>query len=105
MVKNFLNDLPGKQPEEFFEDIIKGKNFRLERIVSDGHSSPPDFWYDQDQNEFVLLLSGSAQLEFQDNTVVNLTPGDSIDIKAHSKHRVSSTSPSGKTVWLAIFYE
>ena len=78
---------------------------RIERIVSRGHASPPDFWYDQDWHEFVLLMSGRARLELADGApVVELEPGDWLDIKAHVRHRVDWTDPEQDTVWLAVHY-
>jgi len=104
MIKNFFADLPEDLSEEFIEDIANGKNFRLERIVSKGHSSPDGFWYDQNQDEFVLLLKGKAVLEFENSQFLSLSPGDFLTIKAHTKHRVSKTSDSEETIWLTIYY-
>ncbi|MHB9041717.1 MAG: cupin domain-containing protein, partial [Melioribacteraceae bacterium] len=64
MLKNIFENFPQNIKEEFFEDIISTKDFKLERIVSEGHSFPDGFWYDQKKNEFVLLLSGSAKISF-----------------------------------------
>lgn len=77
---------------------------RVERIVSRGHTSPDDFWYDQDEHEWVLVLSGRAVLRFEDGDVA-LGPGEHVDIPAHVKHRVQWTSPGEDTVWLAVFYD
>ena len=91
-------------PEELVEVLAEGSHVRIERIVSDGHSSPADFWYDQEQNEWVLLISGSAVLEFEDR-MLEMKAGDYVLIPARQKHRVLSTSSVEKTVWLAVFYE
>lgn len=104
-VKNLFGNIPIDLEDEFFEDILTTDNFIIERIVSDGHSSPDDFWYDQSINEFVLLLSGSAKLEFEDEEPVNLKPGDHIIIPANKKHRIAHTDPNIKTLWLAIHYK
>ena len=98
--KNILVD----EIDEQFTDLIKNKNVRIERIVSNGQSSPKDFWYEQEENEFVLLLKGSAILEFE-NKQVPLSEGEYINIKAFTKHRVKYTSKTEPTVWLAIFYK
>jgi cupin 2 domain-containing protein len=76
---------------------------RIERIVSTGQASPPGFWYDQEQAEWVLLLSGSAGLliEGEDAPRV-LGPGDYVEIPARKKHRVEWTDPKEPTVWLAV---
>jgi len=78
---------------------------RIERILSKGHSSPPDFWYDQEQHEWVLLVAGEARLRFErDDHVLHLKPGDYVNIAAHEKHRVEWTTESTETIWLAVFY-
>lgn len=93
--------------EEIFSDLVKNKNVRIERIVSTGQTSPKDFWYDQEENEFVLLLDGEAILEFKEDDKVKevkLCKDDYIDIKAHVKHRVKYTDTKKPTIWLAVFY-
>ncbi len=99
---NLFDGLPEALPEELFTLLAENKNTKIERIVSDGHASPEGFWYDQKQDEWVLLVSGSAVLEFEDERV-ELAPGDHLLIPAHRRHRVASTSPSKKTVWLAVY--
>jgi cupin 2 domain-containing protein len=101
---NVLSSLPAKLPDELIETLVQAKHVRIERIVSQGHASPPDFWYDQTENEFVLLVQGAARLQFEES-IVELKPGDWIDIPARRKHRVEWTTPDERTVWLAVFYE
>ncbi len=85
--------------------LLRERHTRIERIVSRGHSSPPDFWYDQSENEWVIVLSGGARLQFEDDTVqMDLGPGDYVIIPAHRRHRVAWTDPDHDTVWLAVFY-
>lgn len=98
----FENILLDKSQEEFL-DILKSDNIRIERIVSNGQSSKKDFWYCQEENEFILLLEGNAILEFEDKEV-ELKKGDYFDIKANIKHRVKYTSKEESTIWLAVFY-
>ena len=100
---NLFENIPGELTKELVEILAEGSNVRIERIVSDGHASPDGFWYDQEQNEWVLLVSGSAVLEYEDRTI-EMNPGDHVLIPAHQKHRVASTSATEKTVWLAVFY-
>lgn len=100
---NLLSKLPQQLPEELTTVLQKGHGVRIERIISTGHKSPEGFWYDQPEHEWVLLLQGSARLQFEDR-VVQMMPGDSINIPAHEKHRVECTSPDEPTVWLAVFY-
>ena len=104
MINNLFKNIPGEIKEELFEEILNGKEFKVERIISEGHKSPDNFWYNQDENELVFLLKGSAEIEFEDSKV-ELLPGDYVNIHAHKKHRVSRTDDSQKTVWLAIHYK
>lgn len=101
---NLFSEIPEQLPEELTEVLAESSSVRIERIVSDGQASPDGFWYDQDQDEWVLLLSGSATLEFEDHVLV-MKAGDQVLIPAHQRHRVGSTSPTEKTIWLAVFYE
>lgn len=100
---NFFADIPNALPEELIETLARSANVRIERIVSHGHVSPPGFWYDQSESEFVVLLQGAARLRFEDS-VVEMTPGSFVDIPAHKRHRVEWTDPEQVTVWLAVFY-
>jgi cupin 2 domain-containing protein len=81
-------------------------NWRLERIHSCQASSPPGFWYDQSEHEWVVLLQGSARLEFDgEEHQRELCRGDSLLIPAHQRHRVAATDPSPGSVWLALFWK
>lgn len=99
----YENILVDKSKEEFL-DLLNHDNIRIERIVSNGQKSEKDFWYEQEENEFVLLLKGSAILEFE-NKEMPLIEGDFVNIKAFTKHRVKYTSEDETTIWLAIFYK
>ena len=101
---NLFDEVPTPLPEELVQKILSGPNLRIERIVSHGHASPDGFWYDQEQNEFVVLLKGAARLRFEDE-VIDMIPGSSVNIPAHRRHRVEWTTPDGPTIWLAVFYE
>ncbi len=98
----FENIKIDKQNEQFF-DLFKNENVRIEKIVSNGQSSPKDFWYEQKENEFILLLEGFAILEFEDEEV-ELRKGDFLNIPAFKKHLVKFTSQTEPTIWLALFY-
>jgi cupin 2 domain-containing protein len=103
-VHNLFAGIPPEMPEEVFQEILRTKAFRIERIVSRGQASPPDFWYDQETEEWVLLLSGRATLHFDDGRVIGLKPGDHLIIPRHVRHRVEWTEPEQETVWLAVHY-
>lgn len=100
---NLLSNLPQNLPEELTTVLQQGHGVRIERIISTGHKSPEGFWYDQPEHEWVMVLTGVARLQFEDR-VVEMLPGDSINISAHVKHRVEWTSPDEPTVWLAVLF-
>jgi len=104
MIKNnIFDDIPEDMSDEVFQTLLTKKNVKIERIISDGHKSSEEFWYDQDQHEWVMVLQGHAILEFEDKKV-ELNVGDYINIPANIKHRIVSTSKAEYTIWLAIFY-
>ena len=100
---NLMADLPAHLPEELIQTLLLTPQVRIERIVSQGHASLPGFWYDQAEHEWVLLIQGAARLQIDDG-VVELKPGDFLNIPAHRKHRVEWTSQGELTIWLAIHY-
>ena len=100
---NLFTELPSNLPEELIETLVDAPGIRIERIVSTGHASPPGFWYDQAESEWVVVLRGKAVLAFEDETRV-LKPGDYVLIPPHRRHRVNSTSLTEPTVWLAVFF-
>jgi cupin 2 domain-containing protein len=100
---NLLADLPTSLPDELVQTLLTTPHVRIERIISHGHCSPDDSWYDQEQNEWVLLIAGAARLQFE-NEAVEMTPGSYVTIVAHRRHRVQWTSTSEPTIWLAIHY-
>jgi len=86
--------------QEDFLTLFESKSIKIERIVSHAHSSPPGFWYDQSEMEWVMLVRGHATLEFADGELVELKEGDYLAIPPHVKHRVRETAP--ETIWLAV---
>ncbi len=98
----FENIVVDKNKEQFFE-LLKHDNIRVEKIVSNGQTTPSLDWYNQDENEFVLLLEGHAIIEFEDKEV-EIHKGDYLIIEKYIRHRVKYTSTNESTVWLAIFY-
>ena len=103
-MKNLLKNIPDNLPEELFDTLVKNDHVHIERIVSKGHTSPKEGWYEQDKNEFVLLLKGAARLEFVDGRVVSMGVGNWLEIPARRKHRVVWTEPDGETVWVGVRY-
>jgi len=92
--------------QELFEPLLEGGRFRLERIVSTGQVTPVGEWYDQARPEWVVLLTGAARLRFTDpDELIDLRPGDAVNISAHRRHRVEWTDPDCETIWLALHYQ
>jgi cupin 2 domain-containing protein len=100
---NLFAELPPRLPEELFTTLLDSASIRIERIVSHGQASPDGFWYDQPQHEWVVVLKGAARLRFEDE-MIEMKPGDFVNIPAHKRHRVEWTTPDEPTVWLAVFY-
>jgi cupin 2 domain-containing protein len=100
---NLFTDLPSNLPDELFETLLSAANLRIERIVSHGHASPPNFWYDQEQHEWVLVLQGAARLRIE-SEMIEMKTGDFVSIPAHTRHRVDWTTPDSPTIWLAVHY-
>jgi cupin 2 domain-containing protein len=103
-LRNIRDRLPTNLESEVFEDLLCASHVRIERIVSQGHSSPEHGWYDQDENEWVLVIEGRACLVFADGSTYDLAAGDYLHIPAHTRHKVAWTDPHNVTIWLAIFY-
>jgi len=100
---NLFADIPVANFEELHETLHSHGKCRIERIVSCGQASPPGFWYDQAEEEWVVVLQGAARL-MCDDRMVDLKPGDFLHIPAHQRHRVEWTTPDEPTIWLAVFY-
>jgi cupin 2 domain-containing protein len=103
--ENIFKKIPPALADELFENILEHGSFKLERIVSRAHTTPQGEWYDQEKNEWVMLLSGSAALHIEGSDHLTLlAPGDYIFLPAHLKHRVEWTAPDTETIWLALHY-
>lgn len=104
--QNLLDQLPNATATEVVDKLLSASGLRVERIVSHGQSSPDDYWYDQDEAEWVMVLSGSARLEIEGEADARaLGPGDAVYLPPHCRHRVARTDPDQATVWLVIFVD
>lgn len=100
---NLFEAMPDDLTQEHVSPLLEGKGARIERIVSQGQASPPGFWYDQDADEWIAVLAGSAGLRFEDRQdILELRPGDHVLIGAHRRHRVEWTDATRPTIWLAV---
>jgi cupin 2 domain-containing protein len=104
-MRSLFESIPSELPEELFDTISSTDDVKIERIVSRGHASPEGFWHDQENNEFVLVVGGSAGLKLEnEDDIVVLKAGDYFNIEAHVKHRVEWTDSTCETIWLAVHY-
>jgi cupin 2 domain-containing protein len=87
---------------EIFEPLMTRKNITIERIISTGQTTENHRWYDQDRDEWVILLQGEAELTYPDEVSIRLRPGDYLFIPAHQKHAVTYTSTQPPCIWLAV---
>jgi cupin 2 domain-containing protein len=100
---NLFDDIPAELPAELTTPLLAAPSVRIERIVSRGHASPPDFWHDQAWPEWVLVVAGSAAILFEGEPAPRtLKRGDHLHIPAHARHRVMWTDANEPTVWLAV---
>ena len=100
---NLFEGLDAKAPDERFDALLTRPGLRIERIVSTGQAGAEGQWYDQPQTEWVVLLSGSAVLRFEDEAEPRiLRPGDWMTIAPHRRHRVEATDAQTPSVWLAV---
>ncbi|HEY7320330.1 MAG TPA: cupin domain-containing protein [Candidatus Binatia bacterium] len=99
-VKNLFADLPQLCGAEQSLRLFDNASVKILRIVSESYSSPPGFWYDQDEDEWVMVVRGTATLEFEGGEMVRMREGDYVTIPRHVKHRVRDTDP--RTIWLAV---
>ncbi|OLQ95707.1 cupin [Vibrio ponticus] len=103
-MNNLFSHIPPFLDHEQFSDIVKTEQVRIERIVSYGQSSPEQGWYDQKENEWVMVLTGFGIVEYDNGETFELKQGNYLTIPAQQKHRVKATSEKEPTVWLAVFY-
>ena len=103
-LKNIFAEIPASvENDEVFEQILQSGPVRIERIVSKGQVSSHDFWYDQEEHEWVIVLQGNARIQLADGEIIELQQWDYYLITAHQKHRVVYTSSTPPCVWLAVF--
>ena len=102
---HLFDGIPPELHGELTDVLARGANVRVERIVSRGHASPPGFWYDQEETEWVMVVKGRARLRLEaQESVLELGPGDQVTIPPHARHRVEWTAPDEDTVWIAVFF-
>ena len=99
-VENIFAGAPAVIGREGFLTLFENGAVAIERIVSQSHVGPPGLWYDQPEDEWVIVLRGHATLEFEGGESVEMKEGDHLAIPSHVKHRVHRTA--AETMWLAV---
>jgi cupin 2 domain-containing protein len=89
--------------DEAFATLLSTPELRVVRIVSNQHASSPHRWYDQDEHEWVTLLTGEAELTIEGRGLIRLWAGDALLLPRRTKHRLERTSSDA--VWLAVFFK
>lgn len=99
-VENIFAEVPESSGQEQFLALFGNESVKIQRIVSKGHSSTPGFWYDQGEEEWVIVLRGKATLEFEGGDLVSMKEGDYLTIPRRVRHRVQQTD--AETIWIAV---
>jgi cupin 2 domain-containing protein len=100
---NLRAGIPETLGGELVTALVASGGARLQRIVSRGHVTPAGSWYDQDEDEWVLVVAGAARLEIEGRGEIALADGDWIELPRGLRHRVTHTAPDRDTIWLALF--
>ena len=94
---------PAARADEQVDMLLARPGVRLLRIVSTGQVTPDGDWYDQDDDEWVVVIAGAADLLVEGEAAPrSLAPGGWIYLPAHCRHRVVATDDATPTVWLAL---
>ncbi len=101
---NIFEGVPQRAAAEQVDALLARPGLRIERIVSTGQASPEGFWYDQPQDEWVIVLRGAAGLLVEGQAEQTLGPGDFVFLPSRKRHRVTFTATDEPTVWLAVHF-
>jgi cupin 2 domain-containing protein len=94
---NLFNITTPVDGAEMITELLQHKNVTINRIVSNRLTNGS--WYDQDEDEWLVLVEGAALLLIDDEEKT-LKAGDTLFIPAHQLHRVISTSDNA--LWLTV---
>ena len=87
---NIFEDVPRQAAAEQIDLLLARPGLRIERIVSTGQASPEGFWYDQPQDEWVIVLRGAAGLLVEGEAERTSVPG----ISSFCRRESAIASPS-----------
>lgn len=103
-IANLFASLPSAAAGEVFTELLARSGIRIERIVSEGQATPEDTPFVQDEDEWVVVLAGSAAIRVDGHDEAALGPGDHLLIPGGTRHWVTRTDPEVPTVWLAVHF-
>ncbi|NLL28402.1 MAG: cupin domain-containing protein [Bacteroidales bacterium] len=105
LLENIFDSKNWDKVDEYYKTILSKPCFRVEKILSSGHTSPKEQeWFYQEENELVILVDGTAIIEFEDGKTIKMKKGDVLEIRKNEKHKVTYTSSKPECVWVAIFW-
>jgi cupin 2 domain-containing protein len=99
-MQNLFSPNPDALSEEQFDTLLKTKTLSIEKITSNGQTSSQ--WYEQNEDEWVVIIEGEGTLLFEDKREVRLKKGEHLYIPKHTKHKVIYTA--SPTIWLAVHF-
>ena len=101
---NLRDGVPSRTlPEEVIEHSAQAERSPHRAHHVDGQVTAEGDWYDQDSDEWVLLVSGQARLRIEGEAEDReLAEGDWILLPAHCRHRVTWTRAAPPTLWIAV---
>jgi cupin 2 domain-containing protein len=95
---NLYNQISPDENTEVFTTLFQNDSIKIESIRS--WLKTPGEIYNQEQDEWVILLEGEAELEI-DNQIIILKKGDNFLVPKHTIHRVLSTTKNA--LWIGVF--
>jgi len=106
IIGNFLLNKLLDKSNEILETLLSEKSFFIERIITNGQTTPKGTWLSQEKAEFVVLLNGNATLIIRENNqIINMKAFDYILIPPYCEHRVDCVSENQEIVWLAVHFD
>jgi len=103
-VANLFADLPDARRGEVFDEVLARPGLRIERIVSPGQATPDDAPFVREEDEWVLVLRGTARIRLEGAEEVALLSGAHMLIPGGVRHWVTRTDPDAPTLWLAVHF-
>lgn len=98
IVNNIYHSREPDENSETFVTVFQNNSLKIESIRS--WLKTPGEVYDQEHDEWVLLVRGEAYLQINEQ-ILHLSAGDYCFIPKRTQHQVLSTS--NDALWLGVF--